>query len=48
MWELINWFIPKLTETMINLFELGAITGIGLLFFKGLKFLVSKVSTLVE
>ena len=47
MFELLNEFIPTLSETVVNLIELGLITGVGIAFFKGLSWIVNSVKCLV-
>jgi len=52
MWDIINPFITKVTETVIDLIELGAVTSVGAVFFYALyslvKFTRDKAKALVE
>jgi len=47
MFDLLNEFIPTLSTTVVNLIELGLITGVGIAFFKGLSWIVNSVKSLV-
>jgi len=48
MWEIVNEFIKTVTETAINLAELGFIFGVAGLFFKGIAWIADKAKALVS
>lgn len=48
MWDIIGVFVEKVSETVIDILELGAITGIGALFFMGIGYLWGKAKALFE